>query len=79
MGGPLNIVPGDRTLNNSDYKSFENELRSYHDNGATVDVRFEAVYNLGNSSPRPDGFLVEFTLDGGSKSRERFKNTGERI
>ena len=78
MGGPLNLVPGNKTLNNTDYKSFEGELRGFHDDGYTVDVEFKAVYNLGNTSKRPDGFEVEFTLDGGSAEKQRFKNTGER-
>ena len=40
----------------------------------TVDVEFKAVYNLGNTSQRPDGFEVEFTLDGGSARVNKFSN-----
>ena len=74
MGGPLNLVPGDKTLNNSTYKSFEGELRRFHDKGITVDVEFKAVYNLGNTSPRPDKFEVRYSLDGGPEKFMPFAN-----
>jgi len=31
-GGPLNLVPGDVTLNNTTYRQFENELRALSNN-----------------------------------------------
>ena len=79
MGGPLNLVPGNKYLNNSDYKSFENDLRDFHNDGYTVDVEFKAVYSLGNTNSRPDGFEIAYSLDGGRVIREPFTNEGSKI
>ena len=79
MGGTLNLVPGNKILNNSDYKSFENELLGFHKDGYTVNVEFKAVYNLGNTSARPDGFKVSYALDNLPPVKQEFTNSGERI
>ena len=54
------MVPGNKFLNNSDYKKLENNLAALNKNH-TVHVEFKAVYNLGNTNSRPDGFKVEYT------------------
>ena len=74
----MNLVPGNKILNNSDYKKMENELREFHNDGYIVDVQFKAVYSLGNTSSRPDGFKVEYTLENGTSRTQEFTNTGER-
>ena len=79
MGGPLNLVPGNKILNNSDYKKMENELREFHNDGYIVDVQFKAVYSLGNTNSRPDGFEVRYSLDDGKVVEAEFTNSGEKI
>ena len=78
MGGTLNLVPGNKFLNNSDYKKLENNLAALNKNH-TVHVEFKAVYNLGNTNSRPDGFKVEYTLENEAPKFREFTNTGERI
>ena len=78
MGGPLNLMPGNKVLNNSDYKRMENKLAILH-KSHTVNVQFKAVYSLGNTSSRPDGFVVKYTLDNEAPKIREFTNDGERI
>ena len=78
MGGPLNLVPGNKVLNNSDYKKIENKLAVLH-KSYTVNVEFKAIYSLGNTSSRPDGFKVEYSLDNGPVRTVKFTNSGERV
>ena len=78
MGGPLNLMPGNKVLNNSDYKKIENKLAVLH-KSYTVNVEFKAIYSLGNTSSRPDGFKVEYSLDNGPVGTEKFTNSGERV
>ena len=79
MGGPLNLVPGNKVLNNSAYKALENKLRNYYEKGLTVEVEFKAIYNPGNIHSRPDGFKVEYSVESSKPVIEIFNNNGDKF
>lgn len=57
-----NLVPMNATLNRSEYKSLENTWKKSLEEGKTVEVKIEPIYN-GNSS-RPSKFEVTYKIDG---------------
>ncbi len=61
-GEGLNLVPMERLVNQSRYKTLENTWKQALLDGKAVDVKIEPVYS-GNSK-RPDGFKVEYQIDG---------------
>lgn len=65
----VNLFPQDANFNNSAYKKFENNIRNALDEGSAVGpVKVKFVRNNPNS-PRPDGVIVEFTIDGRTTTR----------
>lgn len=77
----LNVVPGNGApiddglpnLNNGAYKEFENtiaELAEDHD----VLARISPSYDPGNTTNRPDLFIVEYRVDGGAWIEDEFVN-----
>jgi hypothetical protein len=74
QGGPLNVVPGNANLNSSAYKAFENQLSGYVAEGRRVNASFNAVYNRGNTSVRPDAFVVRYRVGNGGWEQRRFIN-----
>ena len=60
-GGPLNIAPGDRTLNNTSYRELENRLSTLSSE-MSVEVQYQAVFYTNNNGNRPDEFRVTYRL-----------------
>jgi hypothetical protein len=68
------VVPGNANLNATLYSSLENELAGYVAEGKRVNASFNAVYNKGNVSVRPDAFVVRYQVDGGKWVTRPFNN-----
>ena len=85
-GGHLNVVPGNgqplpkeypgiSNLNQGSYGKLEKELRNLADiPGNKVKASFEAIYKPGNTSSRPDGFEVTYSVNNGPKKVREFVN-----
>lgn len=74
QGGPLNVSPGNRSLNSSEYKTFENRLAAEVAAGKKVEADFTRVFNPGNTSSRPDAYVVRYRIDGGKLLVSEFLN-----
>lgn len=69
--------PDTPNLNGGAYKKLENYLRNESNAGNKVWANFEAVYNEGNLTHRPDGFKVTFKVnDGPARTRDFLNQPG---
>ena len=84
-GGHLNVNPGNGApmptefpgvpnLNGGAYKQLENSLRKLHNEGNSVYSNFEAIFNDGNLTQRPDSFRVTYSVNGGMPRVRTFVN-----
>lgn len=74
-GGRLNVFPGNKFLNNKEFKVLENRLRKYHDEGNEVLVDVQRVFEPGNVTTRPDRIIVQYRVGpDGVIMTERFRN-----
>ncbi len=73
-GGRLNLSPGNGSLNGGEYKRFEGFLRRQADTGHTVTARFEAAFTRANTTDRPNGYVVRYSIDGGPVQERAFYN-----
>ena len=84
-GGNMNVNPGNGfprpvefagvpNLNGGAYKVLENTLRDLHNAGNRVNARFEAVFNPGNLTQRPDAFTVIYDVNNGMPVERYFIN-----
>jgi hypothetical protein len=76
FGGPsevFNLVPQAQFINQSVYKTLENEWDTLLRQGRRVDVRITTSYDS-IGSLRPDGFLVEYSVDGVERPAQYFLN-----
>ncbi|WP_298772975.1 DUF637 domain-containing protein [uncultured Shewanella sp.] len=74
QGGDLNISPGNRKLNGKEYASLERKLRDHLKVGDTVVAEFKSVFKPGNTSVRPDGYIVKYKVNEGKVFTEKFAN-----
>lgn len=65
-GGGLNVVPGNSALNRTSYAKIERKIQALinENPGRRVVGRFEAVYNRGSLTNRPDSFRVRVSVSG---------------
>ena len=75
-GGPLNVVPGNKTLNVTGYLKLERQIKTLIADNPNRRVlgQFEAVYNRGNVSNRPDSFRISVTMSGRQRIKVRLYN-----
>ena len=84
-GGNLNVNPGNGfpipanfpgvpNLNGGAYKQLENTLRKLDNGGNKVYANFEAIFNDGNLTRRPDAFQVTYSVNGGMPRVRLFLN-----
>ncbi|WP_426342968.1 DNA/RNA non-specific endonuclease [Pseudoduganella sp. S-14] len=66
--------PNTPNLNGGAYKRLENQLRNMDKAGDKVHANFEAVYNEGNLTHRPEGFRVTYQVNGGIPIERNFIN-----
>lgn len=74
QGGPLNVSPGNRSLNSREYYALERELKDHLAAGSTVEADFKRIFYPGNASIRPDEYVVEYRTNSGNWKRRRFFN-----
>ncbi|MGO3055359.1 MAG: DNA/RNA non-specific endonuclease [Halomonas sp.] len=74
QGGPLNVSPGNRSLNSREYYAFERDLKDHLEAGSTVEADFRRVFYPGNTSIRPDEYVVDYRIGDGRWARETFIN-----
>jgi DNA/RNA non-specific endonuclease len=74
QGGPLNLSPGNRSLNGNEYARFEDKLNGLLKEGKRVDAEFRSVFNPGNTTARPDKYEVIYRVDGGPPRTKTFLN-----
>ncbi|WP_240920922.1 DNA/RNA non-specific endonuclease [Pseudoalteromonas sp. Z9A5] len=74
QGGALNLSPGNKFLNNKEYAAFERELKGHLQQGGSVYADFKTVFNAGNSTVRPDKYVVKYRLDNGEWQKRIFFN-----
>lgn len=70
---PFNVVPQSQFINQSVYKTVENEWDSLLKAGHTVDVKLTTTYDS-LTTIRPDGFLIEYSVDGIEQPATYFLN-----
>ncbi|MBW5390741.1 DNA/RNA non-specific endonuclease, partial [Brachyspira hampsonii] len=71
-GGIGNLLPMDGTINQSDYKRMENEVKKKLENGEDVTTNTKVIYN-GDSS-RPDEIITTIEVDGKKDTVWKFDN-----
>jgi hypothetical protein len=74
QGGPLNVSPGNGSLNLREYKTFENYLKGHLEAGSTVDASFNRVFYPGNLSSRPNEYVIQYSIDSGPTRTRTFIN-----
>ena len=73
LGLPFNVVPQSQFINQSVYKTIENEWDRLLKGGSEIDVSVTTTYDqLGTI--RPDGFLIEYSVDGVEQPAQYFLN-----
>jgi len=72
-GEKLNLLPMNGNLNKGAWKAMENEWSVALKEGKSVNVKIEPVYSGGGT--RPDGFNVEYSINGSRPKEISFKNT----
>ncbi len=73
-GGRLNLTPASSDLNSGEYLNFEMFLKRQIKAGHDVDACFEAAFTRTNDSQRPNGYAVQFSVDGGAVQERAFFN-----
>jgi hypothetical protein len=85
-GGNLNVNPGNGmpipeefpgvpNLNGGSYKQLENDIRELAKvPGNTVTADFQAHFNEGNLTQRPDAFIVKYSVNDGPTITRHFRN-----
>ncbi len=73
-GGKLNLSPGNGNLNGGEYKKFEGYLRRQADAGHDVSANFKAVFTRSNGTNRPNGYVVQYSIDNGPVQERAFFN-----
>jgi hypothetical protein len=64
----LNVVPGNSVLNNAakgNYGEFENLIKKLRNEGKRVEVQVRPVYDIGNTTNRPDSFIASYRVNTG--------------
>jgi hypothetical protein len=74
QGGPLNLSPGNKSLNIREYRAFERELKGYLQQGQTVEADFRRVFYPNNTTIRPDEYRVIYRVNGGDPEIRSFFN-----
>lgn len=73
-GGALNVSPGNRNLNSSAYKTFENSLADKVRVGNKVTADFQRVFFDNNTTVRPDSYRVIYNINDGLPQTRTFFN-----
>ncbi len=73
-GGRLNLTPASSDLNSGEYLNFEMFLKRQVKAGHDVDASFQALFTRANTSQRPNGYAVQFSVDGGAVQERAFFN-----
>jgi hypothetical protein len=71
-GEKINMVPMNANLNRGAWKQMENTWVKALQEGKTVKVKIEPVYNGGNI--RPDSFRIRYAIDGGQPTILKLEN-----